>query len=160
MVAVKNGTLVSLALLLFSHSLSVLGASIRAVPRIKESVHHPRGWIQGTRAPPDHLLELRIALPQANFHVLEQHLYEVSDPEHTRYGQHLSKTEVEALVAPLPDSLGAVEDWLALYGISSEELERSPAKDWIKIRVPVALAEEMLHTVSSIQVSTSNRGLY
>ena len=121
----------------------------RNVSRLKESVEHPRGWVKRGPAPEDYVLDLRIALPQPNFPVLEQHLYEVSDPEHLRYGRHLSKQEVEALVAPHPESIDAVDAWLVSHGLNADDFIRSPARDWVKVYVPVALAEEMLDTVSS-----------
>lgn len=113
--------------------------------KLKESVSSPRGWIKHSSPDPDHAINLRIGLPQPKFALLEQNLYEVSDPFHERYGQHLSKEEVEALVAPHQESIETVKDWLASYGI--EHIEYSPAKDWVKIRVTVKEAEEMLNTV-------------
>ena len=131
-----------------------LGASpAAAVPRgkptysVKEEVNSPRGWLKQGRPAPDHNIILRIGLPQPNFHVLEKHLYEVSDPDHERYGQHLSKTEVEALVAPHQESVDLVNEWLRTFDINEESLVRSPAGDWVTLTVPVRLAEEMLDTV-------------
>jgi len=46
-----------------------------------------------------------------------KHLYEVSDPDHERYGAHLSKEEVEALVAPHQESVDLVDEWLQSHGI-------------------------------------------
>jgi tripeptidyl-peptidase-1 len=44
----------------------------------------------------------------------------------------------------------AVNDWLAEYGITEgDRVRRSVAGDWVTILVPVAIAEEMLDTVSS-----------
>jgi tripeptidyl-peptidase-1 len=114
---------------------------------VKETVSPPRGWEIHSAAPSTHRIELKIGLPQPNFGVLEKHLYEVSDPSHSRYGQHLSKAEVEALVAPHPESLDLVNDWLASYGFEENDMVRSPAQDWVTIKVPVRLAEEMLDTV-------------
>jgi tripeptidyl-peptidase-1 len=94
------------------------------------------------------MLELKIALPQHKFPELEQHLWEVSDPSHPRYGAHLSKEETDALTAPHPETLDIVNEWLASYGLEEESLVRSSANDWVTIRVPVGLAEEMLDTVS------------
>ena len=74
---------------------------------LKESVNLPRGWVRHSTPSPNHIISLRVGLPQHNFPDLERHLYEVSDPAHTRYGEHLSKEEVEELVAPHPDSLNA-----------------------------------------------------
>jgi tripeptidyl-peptidase I len=99
------------------------------------------------RAPSTHVIQLRIALPQPRFPELEWHLAEISDPFHERYGEHLSKEEVEELVAPHPSSLDAVREWLASHGIRSEACHQSPAGDWVTVHVPVAQAEEMLGTV-------------
>ena len=120
----------------------------RSVYSIKEEVKSPRGWLKHGRPAPDHNIILRIGLPQPNFHVLEKHLYEVSDPDHERYGQHLSKSEVEDLVAPHQESVELVNEWLGTFGIDEDSLVRSPARDWVTVRVPVSLAEKMLDTVS------------
>ena len=64
------------------------------------------------RAPSAHIIQLHIALPQPRFPELERHLAEISDPFHECYGEHLSKQEVEELVAPHPssvDSLGCAD---------------------------------------------------
>ena len=116
--------------------------------KIKEEIASPPGWIKHSEVPAGHLISLRIGLPQENFRQLEKQLYEVSDPAHERYGQHLSKEEVEALVAPHPTSLSAVNDWLNGFDLEEEDLVRSPAKDWITITVPVKMAEKMLDTVT------------
>ncbi|KAI5119608.1 hypothetical protein M0805_005778 [Coniferiporia weirii] len=134
------------ALSLLAFALVTSGATLGRTFRPKEVVAHPRGWVKSGPAPADHVLVLRIALPQPNFRVLEQHLYEVSDPGHARYGQHLSKQEVEELVAPHPESIEAVDGWLISHGLNVDDLVRSPARDWVEVRVPVAIAEEMLNT--------------
>ncbi|KAI6152381.1 peptidase S8/S53 domain-containing protein [Pisolithus tinctorius] len=115
--------------------------------KIKESiVAPPRGWVEHAPAPPNHILELRIALPQPYFPLLEKHLWEVSDPTHQRYGDYLSKEETEVFLAPYPHTIDTVSEWLASYGIYEEHLFRSSAQDWVTARVPVSLAEEMLDT--------------
>ena len=130
-----------------------LSSPVAAAPRrefaysVKEEVGVPRGWVKQGRPAPDHNIVLRIALPQPNFHVLEKNLYEVSDPDHERYGQHLSKAEVEALVAPHPESVELVNEWLGTFGVDENNLARSPASDWVTVKVPVRLAEKMLDTV-------------
>ncbi|KAF5358974.1 hypothetical protein D9758_004895 [Tetrapyrgos nigripes] len=115
-------------------------------PEVKESINPPRGWTLRSAAPSHHTIELRIGLPQPDFPVLEKHLYEVSDPFHERYGQHLTKAEVEALVAPHQESIDAVSEWLATHGIGESDIQRSPARDWVTIKVPITLAEKMLDT--------------
>ncbi|KAG0697323.1 peptidase S8/S53 domain-containing protein [Suillus ampliporus] len=115
--------------------------------KVKESIHGaPHGWYKHAPAPKHHVLELKIALPQPKFPELELHLWEVSDPTHSHYGAHLSKQETEALMAPHPETLDVVSEWLASHGLTEEDLIRSSANDWVTIRVPVGLAEEMLDT--------------
>ena len=114
---------------------------------VKEEVNSPKGWFKHSLPAPDHSIVLRIGLPQPDFHVLEKHLYQVSDPDHERYGQHLSKAEVEALVAPHQESVELVNEWLGNFGIDEDSLVRSPARDWVTVKVPVSLAEKMLDTV-------------
>jgi tripeptidyl-peptidase I len=119
------------------------------VSKLKDSIPPPPNWIDLGRAPPVGLITLRIALPQARFSELERQLYEISDPQHERYGQHLLKEQVEELVRPELSSVEAVGAWLAEHGIpEGESIKRSPAGDWVTIQVPVSQADEMLDTVS------------
>ena len=114
---------------------------------VKESIHPPPGWVKYSPASPDHVLRFRIALPQPKFHVLEQHLMEISDPDHERYGKYLSKGQVDELVRPYDESLDLVTEWLKKWGIYEEDISRSAAKDWVTVVIPVRLAEQMLNTV-------------
>ncbi|KAJ8592808.1 subtilisin-like protein [Rhizopogon salebrosus TDB-379] len=119
--------------------------------KVKENIHGPpRGWYKHAPAPKHHLLKLKIALPQPKYPELEQHLWEVSDPNHARYGSHLSKEETEALMAPHPQTLYIVGEWLASHGLMEENLIRSSANDWVTVHVPIGLAEEMLNTTYHI----------
>ncbi|TFY67410.1 hypothetical protein EVJ58_g1640 [Rhodofomes roseus] len=140
---------------------AVLSAFAVAAPaehthRVKETVLPPRGWTALRPASPAHTIELRIGLPQPNFAELEEHLYAVSDPSSERYGGHLSKEEVEALVAPHPESVHLVEEWLASHGLLGDALSRSSAGDWVTVRVPVSLAEKMLDTTYHVWTHTAS----
>ncbi|KIP08326.1 hypothetical protein PHLGIDRAFT_117314 [Phlebiopsis gigantea 11061_1 CR5-6] len=136
-------------------TLALAAPSAKSTLKLKESVVAPRGWTKREAAPRDLPINLRIALPQSNFPLLEQHLYEVSDPSHARYGAHLSKEEVNELIAPPPESVDAVTSWLAAHGLDEGDLVRSPAGDWIKVKVPVSLAEEMFDTEYHVWEHTS-----
>ncbi|KAJ7126440.1 subtilisin-like protein [Mycena crocata] len=114
------------------------------VLQVKESVSAPHGWTRLGRAPSDSSIRLRIAIFQQDFSTLEQLLYEISDPDHHRYGAHMSKEEVEKYIAPHPTSLAVVDGWLASFGIPESELVRSPAKDWTSVTMPIHLAEQIL----------------
>ncbi|KAI9443995.1 tripeptidyl peptidase A [Lactarius indigo] len=113
---------------------------------LRQSIAPPRNWVDLGPAPPTHVIPLRIALPRPRFPELEQHLTEISDPFHERYGEQLSKEDVEALVMPHPSSVDAVHEWLEGHGIQKEACHRSPAGDWVTVRLPVAQAEKMLGT--------------
>ncbi|KAI0261846.1 tripeptidyl peptidase A [Gloeopeniophorella convolvens] len=114
--------------------------------KLRQTVPAPRNWLDLGPAPAAHVIPLRIALPQPRFAELERLLLEISDPAHADYGAHLAKEDVEALVAPHPGSVDAVDAWLASHGIHPDACERSPAGDWVTVRVPVAQAERMLGT--------------
>jgi hypothetical protein len=115
--------------------------------QIKENITAPHGWTRLGRAPLDHSIQLRIAIFQQDFSGLEKSLYEISDPDHHRYGAHLSKEEVETFVAPHPASLALIDGWINSHGINESDLVRSPAKDWVSVTVPIHLAQQMLGAV-------------
>ena len=119
-------------------------------PKVKHVVIPPHGWAEKGVPSPDHTVTLRIGLLQPNFPVLAAHLYEVSDPNHTRYGAYLSKQEVEALVTPHQETIQIVDEWLTSHGIDLSAITRSTAKDWAILTIPVDLAEKMLDTVSAL----------
>ncbi|KAA1475900.1 family S53 protease [Dentipellis sp. KUC8613] len=102
----------------------------------------PRNFVAVGAASPDHPLSLRIGLAQSNFAGLEKALYDVSTPGNSKYGQHLSKQEVEAFVAPSPDTVKAVKAWLASHNLTSASA--SPAGDWLSINATVQQANELL----------------
>ena len=124
--------------------LSVAAASLKEttaspiIAKVTRTIVTRRGWAKRGIPPPHHLITLHIGLPQANFHVLERHLYEVSDPAHARYGAHLSREEVQALVAPREETIRAVDAWLASHGIEDGAVRRSPAGDWVMLTVSVS----------------------
>ncbi|KZP30476.1 subtilisin-like protein, partial [Athelia psychrophila] len=106
----------------------------------------PQGWELQGAAPADHNMNLRIGLKQDKMDELIQQLYEVSDPAHSKYGKHLSLEEVNALVAPHPDTLDTVNAWLEHHDVDTSACQRTGANDWVTIRVTVAQAERMLGT--------------
>lgn len=64
-----------------------------------------------------------------------------------RYGQHLTKAEVDILSAPHPDSTNLVEDWLSHHDLLHNpeyQLTRSSSGDSISLSVPVDRLEQML----------------
>ncbi|KAK4214963.1 hypothetical protein QBC37DRAFT_481788 [Rhypophila decipiens] len=104
----------------------------------------PQGWTRVADAQPDQPLKLRIALkqPEETLSLFERTLYEVSDPAHAKYGQHLSRDELSALLAPRSESVSAVRYWLRDAGISDSKVEEDG--DWINLRLTVREASALL----------------
>ncbi|QRV80027.1 tripeptidyl-peptidase I [Ceratobasidium sp. AG-Ba] len=113
----------------------------------------PSGWTSVAPAPSDHLIDMRIGLKQGRMDELLATLVQVSNPGHERYGMYLSKSQVEALVAPRQDTIEFVEGWLKAHGVNITR--RSSAGDWIHALVPVKRAEKMLNTRYNIYRHTS-----
>ncbi|KAI0755126.1 family S53 protease [Daedaleopsis nitida] len=108
----------------------------------------PARFTLRSAAQPETTLKLRLALAQSNFAELERRLMDVSTPSSKNYGQHLSKEEVEQLVAPKKETVVAVNAWLAEHNISASIV--SGAGDWIAFEVPVGKANQLLDANFSV----------
>ncbi|KAI8938687.1 hypothetical protein NX059_004554 [Plenodomus lindquistii] len=113
---------------------------------VKETHHVPKGWQKLERSHGGKTIELQIGLKQGRFDELDRHLSEVSDPDHVRYGQHLSADEVDELVAPSSETHDLVHDWLRESGIDTKNLGYSSAKDWVIVHLPIEVVEDLLDT--------------
>jgi tripeptidyl-peptidase-1 len=112
---------------------------------VKERHNLPTGWREIGRAS-GAVIDLRIAVKQGRVQDLERQLFEVSDPDHASYGQHLSRQDVIELTKPVENSLDLVHDWLEKSGISHDQLKYSTARDWIKVTLPLDVVEDLLDT--------------
>ncbi|KAF8516716.1 family S53 protease-like protein [Hysterangium stoloniferum] len=101
----------------------------------------PSGFVQNGPASPSTLLSLRMAIVSNNLPGLEKALYAVSTPDSAQYGQHLSKEEVEAFVAPTPETASAVQDFLDAHKIKATTI--SPAGDWLSFSISVSQANDI-----------------
>ncbi|CAE6432120.1 unnamed protein product [Rhizoctonia solani] len=113
----------------------------------------PSGWTKIARAPAGHKIDLRVGLKQARMGELLNVLSKVSDPANSEYGKHLSKEDVDKLVAPRSETVESVEQWLRSHGATVSG--RSSAGDWVHVTVPVSRAEKMLGTKYNIYRHTS-----
>ncbi|KAK0120242.1 hypothetical protein ONS95_011648 [Cadophora gregata] len=125
---------------------AVLGnpIQVRTSYAVKEKHWVPKRWTKMGRAPSEKIINLQIGVKQSNFGELERHLNEVSDPDHLRYGKHLSHEEVNDLIKPSDESLDLLHEWLEANGIKYASY--SPAMDWVNIQVNVLTAERLLDT--------------
>ncbi|KAI9444490.1 subtilisin-like protein [Lactarius indigo] len=107
-----------------------------AVPEQWESVGYPSVGA---------MIDLRIALKPKRENALIDTLYEVSNPQHTRYGAHLSKEQVADLVAPHQDTRKLVESWLGYHGVPPSNISTSHGGGWLTVTgVPVSKANDLL----------------
>ncbi|EIW61051.1 family S53 protease [Trametes versicolor FP-101664 SS1] len=141
--------MVATSLLVASLFTLVLGTPTARNLKLHESREEiPAGFSLSGAASPDTTLKLRLALVQSNFAELEDRLYDVSTPSSANYGQHLSKEEVEQLVAPSAASVAAVNAWLTENGLTAQTI--SPAGDWLAFEVPVSQANELFDADFSV----------
>jgi tripeptidyl-peptidase-1 len=104
----------------------------------------PHGWKRLGDAAVDQHIKLRIALEQPNLGLFEQTLYDISTPDHPKYGQHLKQNELRDLMKPRDESTSAVLSWLKDAGVSADFVEDD--SDWVNIQTTVGQANEMLNT--------------
>ncbi|KAJ7738332.1 subtilisin-like protein, partial [Mycena metata] len=102
----------------------------------------PQGFSRVGAANDSTVLNLRIALHSSDISGLEKALLDVSTPSSSNYGNHLTKAEVDAFVAPTDAAVAAVQVWLISHNLTAKSL--SSAGDWLSIAVPVSRANEML----------------
>lgn len=90
-------------------------------------------------ADPSQLIDFQVVLKSRDILGLEKVLYQVSDPSSPKYGQHLSKEEVDFFFQPTENSQASVITWLQSHGILTES-------DGIILRfsATVAIANDIL----------------
>lgn len=101
---------------------------------------YQRGWQSAGRADGAAMLEMTFAIKQQNLDQLTNILVEISDPTNPKYGQHLTKDQVDALVAPTKEATTAVNNFVFQHGVSCNPSGSAA----LVCQVPVAVAEEML----------------
>ncbi|KAF7342124.1 Serine protease S53 [Mycena venus] len=104
----------------------------------------PDGFSRVGPSPANKILNLRLALAQNDISGLHDTVYDVSTPGNPRYGQYLSKEEVEKFVAPSPDTVTQVNSWLTSNNLTA--LPLTGAGDWIAVDMTVSQANKLLAT--------------
>ncbi|KAH9018560.1 subtilisin-like protein [Lactarius pseudohatsudake] len=77
--------------------------------KLRQSVEPPHNWVNLGRAPSSYII-----------------LLQISDQFRPSYGKHLSKEDVEALVAPPASSINAIHEWLESHGVQKGLTMRLP----------------------------------
>ncbi|KAI4277016.1 MAG: hypothetical protein L6R35_006171 [Caloplaca aegaea] len=104
----------------------------------------PQGWHQGRSPPAAQRLRFRIALRQENAYHFEQHVLAISTPDNPKYGEHMSRDDLKAMLKPSSEASDAILGWLHTEGVSSSDIE--DAGDWINFYVSATEAERIMHT--------------
>lgn len=113
-------------------------AVVESLPQI------PQGWQQGASVPAGRHLKFRIAVKQENAFAFEQHVMDISTPGHAKYGQHMSRDELKAMLRPSPNATAAILSWLTGEGVPARDIEDKG--HWINFRVSASKAEWLLDT--------------
>lgn len=90
----------------------------------------------------DTTIRMSIGLTSRDKSLLENTLYEISDPLHRRYGKHLSQAEAAQLLLPDDDALSSVKRWLAESGVPDESLHVKG--QFIDAVIPTSMAQSLV----------------
>eukprot|EP00756_Hemistasia_phaeocysticola_P041410 Hpha_TRINITY_DN16915_c2_g1::TRINITY_DN16915_c2_g1_i1::g.53851::m.53851/K01279/TPP1, CLN2; tripeptidyl-peptidase I len=110
------------------------GASVGSAPNWKRGERCVSGTV-------DALFMMRMSQTQAA--ELESTFWAVSEPDSPRYGKHLSREQLRALVGASESSLSAVHSWLAAAGVKATTSETG---DSIRASVSCTQAESLFAT--------------
>lgn len=104
----------------------------------------PQGWHQGAAPPASKRLRFRIAVKLQNAFEFEELVVQISTPGHSKYGQHMKRDELKAMLRPSSDATSAIVGWLEAEGVPSADIEDNG--DWINFYVSTIEAERILNT--------------
>jgi len=103
-------------------------------------------WALEQDAPADHTVTMTVALKveEDRRAMLEKVFWEVSNPKHEKYGQHLTTEEITKLLAVPQSRVDAVSAYFSEQGASW--IEVNPNKDMVTVTMPAAAVETALKT--------------
>ncbi|KUI69579.1 Tripeptidyl-peptidase sed1 [Cytospora mali] len=101
-------------------------------------------WTKKEKVSPEATLPMRIGLKQSNLQAGHDKLMELSNPDSSIYGQHMTAEEVVDFFAPQQASVDIIIDWLVSSGISRDRIGQSVNKQWIQLDASTEEAEGIL----------------
>jgi len=103
-------------------------------------------WVYEKNAPADHEVTMTVALKvdQAKRALLEKTFWEVSDPKHEKYGQHMTVDDITKLFDVPQERVDAVVEYFKKSGATTVEV--NPNKDMITVKMAAADTEKALRT--------------
>lgn len=140
-------------------SVITIFAGVQAAPAAELEVLEklrgiPQGWRQGVAPPASKRLRFRVAVKLQNAFEFEELVLQISTPGHLKYGQHMKRDELKALLRPSSDATNAIIGWLEAEGVPSADIEDNG--DWINFYVPTMEAERILNTRFYYYSSSTN----
>ncbi|KAG6142638.1 hypothetical protein E4U38_005221 [Claviceps purpurea] len=121
-------------------------ASSRVVVDSRSQV--PYGWTALGPAPADHIIRLSIALETTGQDRLDEELHQISNPDHVRYGQHLTRDEAWASILPRREAVDSTRRWLSLAQVPEGQIRQRG--HFLEATVTVQDAEALLATNYSV----------
>ncbi|EME83341.1 uncharacterized protein MYCFIDRAFT_52295 [Pseudocercospora fijiensis CIRAD86] len=112
----------------------------------------PEGWRQIRLPSSEQRLHLRIAMTAPSPGLLEQKLYDVSDPTSPSYGHHLKRDEIQEILRPSPEATADVVKWLVGSGVGPDAIAEEG--EWINFVAPVHIANDLLNTSFAVYRNT------
>lgn len=117
--------------------------------------NQPAEWSIGDRAAADSRITLSFALHHTGLDELESTLYAVSDPDSPRYGKHLTRDQVNEMVAPRLEDVAVLRAWLTDAGVAREAVTVLPGNDWLEVDTTVSKAEDLLQATYHVYHRTT-----
>ena len=84
-----------------------------------------------------------IGLFRRNVKQMEEIFWQVSNPEHDEWGNHMSSKEMAMMISPGSDAVKKVTSWLRRAGI--DKMKVGPHKDYIMVHATTTQLEALLH---------------
>lgn len=142
--------LVSIALLALSSTVYSYDIANDYVVHGRMSSNIQHGWsLHSIESSPNsnYKLNMKIAIKQNESGVseLEQYLLShSSNPQSHLYGQHLTREQINNMVAPPQHRVQSVVEWLNTHGIN--DITHSDGSDFVSFKVTVQQANKLLNT--------------
>lgn len=107
----------------------------------------PMGWQATTEPHPAQPVQFRILLKRRNLDWLSESFRAVSNPKNARYGQFLTRAEIDEKLRPEQKVFDDIHEWLRPYKPAIDVTEFSSS---IKIVTTVAVARQLLKVPFSL----------
>ena len=124
--------------------LNFFSAFSSIIPTGVAKLNRRRDLTVSTRASPSHVHECWIAVKLRNLDTLEKILVDITTPYSSKYGKHLSQSQLGALTKNSP-AISAIVSYLEANGAKVIDSMTSNG-EFVKAKAPISIWESMLQT--------------